>query len=230
MHLGRSPKVIRANQVAEGLPNPPCTETIYQAIRASALSVNPEGYRCRGLWDRSGVDPRRSAGSLVAAAQNDALPDVVLWFSEAVAGYRLDSDAPTLEELLMSVDQIPLSTLAVTRLESVRPSDAARRAGELMEEFNFSQVPVIESCDRLHGVVTWRRLSQVHSGWGEIEVSEIVSEIPTDRVRRGETPLGEVFDLLFEYDFVFISDDDGHTMTAIVTINDVARYLYENAD
>ena len=188
------------------------------------------GRRRRGRGDRSGVDPRRSAGLLDPVAQNDALQDAVHWFPEAVAGHRLDSDAPIPEKVLMRVDQIPLSALAVTRLKSVGLSDAAHRAGELMEEFNFSQVPVIESCDRLRGVVTWRRLSQVRRGWGEVEVSEIVSEIPADRVRHGDTTLDEVFDLLFDHDFVFISDDDGQTVTAIVTINDVARYLYDNAD
>ncbi|MCY3806978.1 MAG: hypothetical protein OXG91_10865 [bacterium] len=30
--------------------------------------------------------------------------------------------------------------------------------------------------------------------------------------------------------FVLLSDDDGQTITAIVTITDVAKYLYENAD
>lgn len=63
----------------------------------------------------------------------------------------------------MSFARIPLSALAVTRLESVRLSDAARRAGELMEKLNFSQLPVIESSDQLGGVVTWR-LSQVRRG------------------------------------------------------------------
>ena len=130
----------------------------------------------------------------------------------------------------MSVDQVPLSSLVVTALHSVSPDDTGRHAGALMDQFNIDQVPVIESCDRLRGVVTWRRLSPERSGWGEVEVSEIVSEIPADRVRRGDTPLGEVFELLFEHDFVLVSDDERHTVTAIVTINDVAKYLYENAD
>lgn len=39
-----------------------------------------------------------------------------------------------------------------------------------------------------------------------------------------------MFELLFEHDFLLVSDDEGHTVTGIVTINDVAKYLYKNAD
>jgi len=99
-----------------------------------------------------------------------------------------------------------------------------------MTKYNVDQVPVIEPGDRLCGIVTWQRLSLERRDWGEVKVSEIVAEMPTDRVCHADTPLGEVFELLFEHDFVLISDDEGHTVTAIVTINDVARYLYENTD
>jgi len=130
----------------------------------------------------------------------------------------------------MSVDRVPLSTLAVISVRSVRLSDAARIAGALMTDLNIDQVPVIEPGDRLCGVVTWQRLSLERRDWDEVEVSEIVAEMPVDRVCHADTPLGEVFELLFEHDFLLISDDEGHTVSAIVTINDVARYLYENAD
>ena len=97
-----------------------------------------------------------------------------------------------------------------------------------MDEFNVDQLPVIEHGDRLRGDVTRRRLWRgLH--WRQVEVSEIVEEMPAARVRRSDTTLGEVFELLFDHDFVLISDDERYTVTAIVTINDVARYLYENA-
>ena len=130
----------------------------------------------------------------------------------------------------MSVDRVRLSALQVTPVHSLSPSNTGRRAGALMDRFNVDQVPVIEPGGRLCGIVTWQRLSLERRDWGEVEVSEIVAEIPADRVRSADTTLGEVFELLFEHDFVLISDDEGHTVTAIVTINDVARYLFENAD
>lgn len=130
----------------------------------------------------------------------------------------------------MSVDRIRLSALQVTPVHSVKPGDTGRRAEALMDRFNVDQLPVIEPGDRLCGVVTWRRLSLERRDWGEVEVSDLVSELPAERVYRADTPLGEVFDLLVNHDFVLISDDEGHTVAAIVTINDVARYLYENAD
>ena len=99
-----------------------------------------------------------------------------------------------------------------------------------MAQFNIDQLPVIEPGDRLCGIVTWQRLSLERRDWGEVKVSDLVSELPAERVCRADTTLGEVFELLFEHDFVLVSDDEGHTVTAIVTINDVARYLYGNAD
>ena len=128
----------------------------------------------------------------------------------------------------MSVDQIPLSVLAVTPVRSVRPEDTIRRAEALMTEFNVDQLPVIEPDDRLCGVVTRRRLCMERADWGEISVSEIAQEMPPSRVRHSDTTLSEVFELLFAHDFLLVSDDQGHTVTAVVTINDVARYLYED--
>ncbi len=130
----------------------------------------------------------------------------------------------------MSVDRIRLAALQVTPVHSVGPSDTDRRAGALMDESNVDQLPVIEPSDRLCGVVTWQRLSLERRDRGEVKVSDLVSELPAERVCRADTPLGEVFESLFKHDFVLISDDDGHTVTAIAAINDVARYLYENAD
>jgi len=135
-----------------------------------------------------------------------------------------------LEEVPMSVDRVPLSALAVAPVHSVRPSDSARKAIALMKEFSVDQLPEIEPGDRLCGVVTWRRVSLERRDWGEVAVSELAADISADRVRPADTPLGEVFDLLFERDFVLISEDEGYTVAAIATINDVARYLYENAD
>ena len=128
----------------------------------------------------------------------------------------------------MSVDRIPLSALAVSPIHSVSPSDTGRRAEALMTEFSVDQLPVVDDGNRLRGVVTRRRLWR-EPKWGQVDVSEILDVMPSARVRRSATTLGEVFELLFEYDFVLISDDEGHTVTSIVTINDVARHLYENA-
>lgn len=128
----------------------------------------------------------------------------------------------------MSVDRIPLSTLGVP-VKSVSPSDTGRRAGALMDELNVDQLPVVDDANRLRGVVTRRRLWR-ELNWRQVDVSEILDVMPPARVRRSATTLGEVFELLFEHDFVLISDDEGQTVTAIVTINDVAKHLYENAD
>lgn len=90
----------------------------------------------------------------------------------------------------MSADQIPLSVLAVTSVSSVRLTDTARRAGALMDELNVAQLPVLEPGKRLCGVVTWRRLSLERRDWHEIQVSEIVQEMPADQVRHPDTTLG----------------------------------------
>lgn len=129
----------------------------------------------------------------------------------------------------MSVDRIPLSVLAVSPLRSVSPSETGRSAGARMDQFNVDQLPVVDDGNRLRGVVTRRRLWR-ELNWGQVEVSDILDVMPSARVRRSDTTLGDVFELLFKHDFVLISDDEGHTVTAIVTINDVAKYLYRNAD
>lgn len=123
----------------------------------------------------------------------------------------------------MNINQIPLSALAVTPVHSLRSGDTLRCAIALLQQFNIDQLPVLTPDGQLLGVVTSRQLSAERRDWGEVEASEIAAELPADRVRHEDTRLGEVSDLLFEHDFVLISND-GRTVTGIVTINDVVRY------
>ena len=71
LRLGRSPEAIRADLVAEGVPQAPCTETIYQAIYTGALEVRPSEClrtRRRRRRCRAGRNPRsRSRGPNIAA-------------------------------------------------------------------------------------------------------------------------------------------------------------------
>ena len=70
LRLGRSPEAIRADLVAEGVAQAPCTETIYQAIYTGALEVRPsECLRTRRRRRRcaQGRNPRsRSRGPNIA--------------------------------------------------------------------------------------------------------------------------------------------------------------------
>ena len=61
LRLGRSPEAIRADLVAEGVAQAPCTETIYQAIYTGALEVRPSEClrtRRRRRRCRQGRNPR----------------------------------------------------------------------------------------------------------------------------------------------------------------------------
>lgn len=129
----------------------------------------------------------------------------------------------------MSAAEIPLGSMAIARTEvrGVGPDDTVRKAHALMEEFNVDQVPILRDDGRLQGVVTRRRLALIREDWGELQVGDI--EWPPPRpglLQPPNAPLGDVFEDLFNYDFVFISGDD-ETVTGLVTINDVAKYLYE---
>ena len=70
LRLGRSPEAIRADLVAEGVAQAPCTETIYQAIYTGALEVRPSEClrtRRRRRRCRQGRNPRsRSRGPNIA--------------------------------------------------------------------------------------------------------------------------------------------------------------------
>ena len=127
----------------------------------------------------------------------------------------------------MSAADIPLGSMAISRIRGVGAADTISRAHGLMDQLNVDQVPIFTDDERLQGVVTRRRLVLIRGNWGELRVGDM--EWPSPRpglLQSPETPLGHVFKDLFDNDFVLISGDD-ETITGIVTINDVARYLYQ---
>lgn len=130
----------------------------------------------------------------------------------------------------MSAAEIPLGSMAIARTEvkGVGPDDTVRKAHALMEEFNVDQVPILRGDGRLLGVVTRRRLALIRGDWGELQVGDV--EWPPPRpglLQPPNTPLGEALEDLFNYDFVLISGDN-ETVTGLVTINDVAKFLYSD--
>ena len=130
----------------------------------------------------------------------------------------------------MSAADIPLGSMAISRVRGVGADDTVRRAHALMEQFNVDQVPILTDDGRLQGVVTRRRLALIRQDWGELRVGD--REWPSPRselLQSPETPLGHVFNDLFDNDFVLIKGHD-ETVTGIVTINDVARYLYQQQE
>ena len=126
----------------------------------------------------------------------------------------------------MNVMAMQLESMAIRELKYVELGDTVRRAHALMDQFSVDQLPVLDGHGRLHSVVTRRRLALIRTDWGETLVSKVNWEPPEGRLRRSDTPLGVVFDKLLDEDFVLIADD-GQTITGIVTINDVARFLYD---
>ena len=127
----------------------------------------------------------------------------------------------------MSAADIPLGSMAISRVRGVGADDTIRRAHALMEEFNVDQVPILRDDGKLQGVVTFRRLALIREDWDELRVGDLKWPPPRSGLLQSpETPLGHVFEDLFDNDFVLISGDD-ETITGIVTINDVARYLYQ---
>lgn len=130
----------------------------------------------------------------------------------------------------MSAAEIPLGRMAIARTEvkGVGPDDTIRRAHALMEELNVDQVPILSDDGRLQGVVTRRRLALIRGDWSELQVGDV--EWPPPRpglLQSPNAPLGDMFEDLFNYDFVLINGDD-ETVTGLVTINDVAKFLYNN--
>ena len=124
-----------------------------------------------------------------------------------------------------------LSDMAVTHIRAVRPDDSLREARALMDGFNVDQVPILDAAGALVGIVNRRRLVHVRrEDWRETSVRDIEwpQYEPTEVLRSPDTLLDSVFDYLFENDFVLIAED-GENVTGIVTINDVAKFLYEQA-
>lgn len=121
-----------------------------------------------------------------------------------------------------------LRDMTVTEVNAVLPDDTVRRAHALMEEFSVDQVPIFDDAAALVGVVTRRQLVHIREDWGETLVgnTEWKTYNPAEVVRSPDALLDSVFEYLFENDFVLIAEADGR-ITGIVTINDVARYLYK---
>ena len=123
---------------------------------------------------------------------------------------------------------IRLSDIPKPKVKGVSPDDKIKRAYALMDEFNVDQVPILDDGMALLGVVTRRRLVLIRGDWGEMRVcdKEWPSPDPEELLRSSDTPLDDVFDYLFDNDFVLISED-GEKVASIVTINDVAKYLHK---
>ena len=94
LRLGRSPAAIRADLVAEGVPQAPCVETVYQALYSGALDMKPSEClrsRRRRRRCRQGRNPR----SAPCGPNIDERPAVV--DERSVAGHwpSIRSSAPT---------------------------------------------------------------------------------------------------------------------------------------
>ncbi|MCQ3811983.1 MAG: CBS domain-containing protein [Acidimicrobiia bacterium] len=123
---------------------------------------------------------------------------------------------------------IRLRDIPKPEVKSVSPDDKIRKAYALMDEFNVDQVPILDDGMALLGVVTRRRLVLIRGDWGEMRVcdKEWPSPDPEELLRSSDASLDDVFDYLFDNDFVLISED-GKQITHILTINDVAKFLYK---
>ena len=123
---------------------------------------------------------------------------------------------------------IRLSDIPKPKVKGVEPDDTIRTAHALMDKFNVDQVPILDDGMALLGVVTRRRLVLTRGDWGELRVcdEEWPSPDPEQLLRSSDTPLDDVMDYLFDNDFVLVNDD-GEQVTHIMTINDAAKYLYE---
>lgn len=128
----------------------------------------------------------------------------------------------------MMATNIRLKDMAIAEVRGVAPDDTIRRALALMDNFNVDQVPIFSGERSLVGLVTRRRLILVRQDFGEVRVGEIEwPQHSEELVRPPNTRLDDVFDHLFNNDFVLVSED-GENITGIVTINDVAKYLYDS--
>ena len=121
-----------------------------------------------------------------------------------------------------------LGQMQVNDVKAVQVNDSVRKAHALMDEFNVDQIPIVNEGGALVGVVTRRRLVHIREKeWNEVLVGEIDWPEFDSRalLQESSTLLDSVIEYLFANDFVLISDGSEKVM-GIVTINDVARFLY----
>lgn len=121
-----------------------------------------------------------------------------------------------------------LKDMAVTDVKSVRPQDRVRDAFHLMDKRKVDQVPILDDAGGYIGVVDFRRLRLIRQDWGDVRVQDIEwnPPEPSELLQSPSTPLDDLFEYLFHNDFVLITED-GETIIGIVTINDVASFLYK---
>ncbi|TIN66716.1 MAG: CBS domain-containing protein [Mesorhizobium sp.] len=127
------------------------------------------------------------------------------------------------EELTLNDSNFRISQLesANRTLVTVGPNDPLEKAVSLMLAHDFSQLPVLNSTRTIHGAISWKsigsKLAVVGNGGG-VMVKDFTNECT---IVEHDRPIFEVYDLIYNDDFVVVRDED-KTFSGIVTTSDLA--------
>lgn len=113
----------------------------------------------------------------------------------------------------------------------VRLADTAQTAVDLMMEYDFSQLPVVDHDDRPRGMVTSDSILRAHSSLnlplGKLHVRDAMAKKP--REFEAGDDLFEMLEYVMDSDAVFIVDGEGR-LAGIATSYDTTEYFRRRAE
>ncbi len=114
---------------------------------------------------------------------------------------------------------------------TVQINDTAQKAIDLMMEYDFSQLPVIDNDERPQGMVTSDSILRAHASLNlplkKLHVRDAIAKKP--REFKAADDLFEMLEYVMDADAVFIVEGDGR-LTGIVTSYDTTEYFRRRAE
>ncbi|WP_372407528.1 CBS domain-containing protein [Streptomyces luteireticuli] len=216
--VSRRTKTIRSirRDLAEfGLSTvPPFTEVpVDRTIRVIPIGQAPE-------IERKTRGQETGTLELETVEPDDPGPEVLdILDEETPLGYEDESDedeSPDTAPVMITVGRLPS---ARSELRSVRLSDPLTRAVELMSEYSYDQLPVLDDDGHLRGSITWREIGATNR-----PPNALVQDAAVLKVRsvRTDEPMVDCLADVADYGCVFVVNLDG-TLSGIVTGHDLAH-------
>lgn len=121
--------------------------------------------------------------------------------------------------------------IMTSRVESIKPTDALRKAARKMSELNIGSMPVVDDNGMLLGIITDRDISVYAIAMGHNPQDTEVQKIMTRDVATclADQELGDAASIMEQMHVRRLAVMDNDALTGFLSVDDLARASYELA-